>query len=218
METFTSCFRRTRRSSFTRFFTRRLGFKSIKAAFLVVLLILPTTFGCGGDTREAVLDDIRLGAGDAASLVGDGGAPDGDCGPPVDVEAVRIVPCPEAFPSDSYNVLDMNTVGDTLNLTVQYSGGCRDHDFFLCWGGSFLESSPVQARLHLAHDAHEDPCEALPIEDLSFDLKPLAEVYREGYHAASATILLRLDDWGATYEFNLTDSESDPADASDRGD
>lgn len=52
--------------------------------------------------------------------------------------------------------------GDTLTLTLSYSGGCARHDFTLVTAGYFLEPNPVQLNLHLVHDVHEDPCEAYP--------------------------------------------------------
>ena len=49
--------------------------------------------------------------------------------------------------------------GDTLRLTVSYTGGCEDHDFELAYS---LEGT----ELWLRHDANEDMCEAAIKESL----------------------------------------------------
>ena len=51
-----------------------------------------------------------------------------------------------------------NIDGDTLQLTVSYSGGCEEHEFKLVAWNYFLESNPVQAHVLLAHNANGDLC------------------------------------------------------------
>lgn len=96
--------------------------------------------------------------------------------------------------------------GDTLSATVSYSGGCRQHDFTLVPSSAFMESNPVQINVTVAHDAHEDPCEAYPTEDYIFDLTPIKTLYQEAYRSDEGVIVLHL--WGLhrffytlTYEF-----------------
>lgn len=60
--------------------------------------------------------------------------------------------------------------GDKLILDVVYGGGCRTHDFQLSWDGSILKSNPPQVVLSLTHNGNGDPCKALVIERLQFDL------------------------------------------------
>jgi hypothetical protein len=115
---------------------------------------------------------------------------------------IPIVPCSAfgARPSDRFHLDDVHVEGDTLTAQVSYSGGCQPHYFRLCYEGEWLESYPVQVNLRLDHDAQNDPCEAYPTETRQFDLRPLAEAYREGYREEHGTILLRLGE-GASYTF-----------------
>ncbi|MEQ9103037.1 MAG: hypothetical protein RIF36_07675 [Imperialibacter sp.] len=58
-----------------------------------------------------------------------------------------------------------------LKVTVQYAGGCKKHDFKLVWDGTIDSSTiPAVATFALIHDGNNDMCEALPTEELTFDL------------------------------------------------
>lgn len=103
--------------------------------------------------------------------------------------------------TDAFDLNEMVVVDDTLSLTVSYSGGCAPHEFRLCWDGSFMESSPVQVPLVLQHDGNGDMCEAYPTEVLEVPLSELADAYREAYAVRAGSIILRLLDASATYEF-----------------
>ena len=46
---------------------------------------------------------------------------------------------------------------------------------------AFLESHPVQANLYLRHNSNGDLCEALINENVSFNLRPIAELYKSLY-------------------------------------
>ena len=99
---------------------------------------------------------------------------------------------------------------DTLQVSVSYSGGCRDHIFVLDASGPFLETDPVQLWLDIAHDANSDPCEAWLTEDVSFLLDPLKVRYLEAYQQNAGTIVLQLEglDDGLTYEFTIDEAGS----------
>ena len=56
-------------------------------------------------------------------------------------------------------------VGDSLFLTVSYSGGCEEHTFAL--GHAETEST---VDLWLTHDAHGDACEAYLTEALAVEV------------------------------------------------
>ena len=97
---------------------------------------------------------------------------------------------------DAANITAIWVRDDVLHLRVQYSGGCKPHDFVLYGGSGFLESDPVQAKVYLSHNAHGDLCEALVISDLSFDLGPLRRTYQRWY-GLRGPILLRIHEPGA---------------------
>lgn len=84
--------------------------------------------------------------------------------------------------------------GDTLTITVSFSGGCAPHDFTLITAAAFMESAPVLLDLFLTHDDHGDSCEAYPTERHAFDLTPVRALYREAYAEDAGTVLLRIRD------------------------
>lgn len=83
-------------------------------------------------------------------------------------------------------------VEDVLTVTVSYSGGCARHDFTLVADSQFQGSDPVRLNVHLAHDAHGDPCEAYPTDRYEFDLTPLRRLYQDAYGLDEGVIVLRL--------------------------
>ncbi|WOK08104.1 hypothetical protein RT717_05585 [Imperialibacter roseus] len=73
-----------------------------------------------------------------------------------------------------------------LKVTVQYAGGCKKHDFKLVWDGTIDSSTiPAVANFALIHDGNNDMCEALPTEELTFDLVDIMKGSRpiEGFQA-----------------------------------
>ena len=90
---------------------------------------------------------------------------------------------------------ELNTAavrGDTLAVTVSYSGGCRAHRFTLVAAEVFMESDPVRLDVAIAHDADGDPCEAYPTEDYHFILDPIKARYKVSYGTGTGTIVLGL--------------------------
>jgi hypothetical protein len=101
--------------------------------------------------------------------------------------------CDPNLRRDPYRVLDAEITADTLLMSVQYGGGCREHTFTLCWSGEILESYPVQAPLVLHHDAHGDLCRALITKDLRFNLRSLKKEYQRLYRHRHGVIVLQID-------------------------
>ena len=94
--------------------------------------------------------------------------------------------------SDDYELNTAAVKGDTLAVSVSYSGGCRTHRFTLVAGEAFMESDPVQLAVAIAHDADGDPCEAYPTEDYHFILDPIKARYKAAYGPGAGTIVLGL--------------------------
>jgi hypothetical protein len=115
----------------------------------------------------------------------------------------RTDPYPDcrAEAGDPYEVGGIVVDGDTLVVTVSYSGGCEEHTFTPCFDGAFAESDPVQATLELFHDDHGDTCEAYPTVDVPVDLAPLKAYWQASYGTSSGTITIHLDGQTATYTF-----------------
>ncbi len=79
------------------------------------------------------------------------------------------------FKKDDYVLEDIAIEGDVLVLTVQYGGGCTNHEFKLMWNGLSTESIPGIVGFSLYHDAKGDLCYALPTKKLRFDLSSVGE-------------------------------------------
>ena len=89
---------------------------------------------------------------------------------------------PDVIQLDPFDLEGVEIVGDTVTLSISYGGGCEEHCFSLYMSpAAFLESYPVQANLYLRHDSNGDACEALINEDISFNLLPVAVLYKKLY-------------------------------------
>lgn len=118
------------------------------------------------------------------------------CEPDDDSDAIVIRECD--VDTDRLNVTEIRTIKDTLEVDVGYSGGCEEHVFTACWDGAIMESSPLQARIIVEHNANEDACEAYISETLTFDLTPMRNFYNA---PEGTTIILRVEDSSADYVF-----------------
>lgn len=107
----------------------------------------------------------------------------------------EILICDPGAPTDGLQISTVAFMGDTLLVDVSYGGGCEEHDFGLCWDGSFAESDPVQIQAFISHDGHDDPCDALPSEQLAFDLVPLKQAWQDGYQSEHGSIEIHLAGW-----------------------
>ena len=87
--------------------------------------------------------------------------------------------------TDGFELSAAAITGDTLAVTVSYSGGCKEHLFTLVSSSEFLESNPVQVVVVLAHNANGDTCEAWITQDYLFNLTPLKVRYQEAYQQDS---------------------------------
>jgi hypothetical protein len=104
---------------------------------------------------------------------------------------------PSAWPGDAFQIQEAAVSGHTLHTRLSYGGGCKEHEVrAVAWGG-WMESFPVQVRLFLSHDAHEDPCDAWITRDFTFDLRPLKASYQASYgvgEPGETTLILLLAD------------------------
>ena len=106
--------------------------------------------------------------------------------------------------NDDYVLNSATIAGDSLTVSVSYSGGCRTHVFTLVIAASFVESSPVRLPAVLRHDANGDTCEAFPTESYAFDLALVKTRYRTVYGPGAGRVALQLDgvpEDGLVYEF-----------------
>lgn len=97
------------------------------------------------------------------------------------------------FKTDAVTIDTAFISGDSVSFTVNYGGGCKEHDFFLIANPYFLESYPVQASILLSHDSNEDHCEALITKSgIKFNLLPLRKEYEKQYGSGNGTIILNV--------------------------
>jgi hypothetical protein len=98
----------------------------------------------------------------------------------------------EGFDRDAITVRGAHEEFGILYVEIQYGGGCAHHDVDAVAYTGWMESNPVQVGVALAHDAHDDMCDALVTRTLRFDLLPLRDAYADAYGPGNATLILRL--------------------------
>jgi len=106
--------------------------------------------------------------------------------PAVEAPHVRMIQIADkeqidSAPSDQFDVFDAKIEGNSLVLVVEYGGGCETHEFELYWDGLFLEEGPLSIKTILAHNAHNDSCEAMIQKEIRFDLTLLKQSLRKSY-------------------------------------
>ncbi len=153
----------------------------IRNGLISALCVIAMSLACGNDTDNPVSKTSAPDSPDVGSTAGNVVFSPGD---------VRST---TRWGTDDYELNAVAVAGDTLAVTLSYSGGCRTHRFTLVAAEAFMESDPVQLEVALAHDADGDPCEAYPTEEYHFILDPIKARYKASYGAGPGTIVLRLD-------------------------
>ena len=117
--------------------------------------------------------------------------------------ACTEIACGGGFPvceadgaSDPFEISAASIVGNSLNMTVHYSGGCAEHEFTICGSGEWAESDPVQTSVTVNHADPGDVCDAYPSENLSFSLLGLQQDYAALYGAGPGTMTVNVTGWG----------------------
>jgi hypothetical protein len=72
--------------------------------------------------------------------------------------------------TDGFMINEVSLDGVILTVIVQYSGGCKNHEFKLISNQRYMKSMPPQLPLYLEHQANNDNCRALVIQTLKFDV------------------------------------------------
>lgn len=96
------------------------------------------------------------------------------------------------WPSDPVTITAARVQGDSLELDVQFGGGCRNHEFGLITNGIFAESYPVQTWVKLSHNANGDNCKALLSRTLKFDLSPFKALYNISYQTSTGIMVIHI--------------------------
>jgi len=73
--------------------------------------------------------------------------------------------------SNSFEIVDVETIDNQMNITVSYVAGCETNKFDLIWDGVLMESYPYQTRIAVRRTATNCPAEGeIRNEVLSVDL------------------------------------------------
>jgi hypothetical protein len=75
--------------------------------------------------------------------------------------------------SDPFELKDIVITGDSVKITVAYSGGCRKHSFEIIWNETISSTVPPQTGIIIIHNANQDMCEAYITETLAFCISDL---------------------------------------------
>ncbi len=75
-------------------------------------------------------------------------------------------------PDDTYQITEVNIVGNTLNITITYGGGCGNINYDLFAPTGYDDSLPLQKDVRLAFE-DRDNCEALVELELSFNIEQI---------------------------------------------
>lgn len=82
----------------------------------------------------------------------------------------------DSLKTDPVNVSDVKIEGDCLRLTLQYSGGCAEHEVDLVLMVPECATPPLPPpNFQISHDANGDMCEAWITKEYSFDISGLRE-------------------------------------------
>ena len=115
-------------------------------AACATLLVLLAPAGCGEPRTPGEPTPVSVGRADGTA--------------PAPSQAGRVVVAgtDTTLENDDYVLNGATITGDTLTVSVSYSGGCRRHVFTLVIAASFVESSPLRLPAVLRHDANGDTC------------------------------------------------------------
>ena len=150
-------------------------------AACATLLVLLAPAGCGETRTPGEATPVSVGS------------PDGIAPPPPQAGRVVVAGADAMLGNDDYVLNSATITGDTLTVSMSYSGGCRAHVFTLVIATSFVDSSPVRLPAVLRHNANGDRCEAFPTESYAFDLAPVRARYRAVYGPGASSVALQLD-------------------------
>lgn len=82
----------------------------------------------------------------------------------------------DSLKSDPITLLSATIEGDCLKLTLQYGGGCEEHQVDLALILPVCGTPPLPPpTFEIRHDAKGDACKALITEEYSFDLSGIRE-------------------------------------------
>ena len=82
----------------------------------------------------------------------------------------------DSLKTDPLTIIDVKITGDCLMLTLQYGGGCKEHQIDLVLIQPECGTPPLPPpTFEIRHDANGDACKALITKEYSFDISGIRE-------------------------------------------
>jgi len=82
----------------------------------------------------------------------------------------------DSLKTDPFSIIDVKFNGDCLMLTLQYGGGCKEHQIDLAFIQPECGTPPLPPpTFEIRHDANDDACKALITKEYSFDISGIKE-------------------------------------------
>lgn len=113
--------------------------------------------------------------------------------------------------SDPFMINEITINGDSVEISVSYSGGCEKHFFELIWDGTIDAGDTPSIDLILLHNSNGDACEALIMDKLVFRLSdlvpeiPAGNISIQAMNGSSPSGSVSYK--GRVYEFSFEGSE-----------
>ncbi len=107
---------------------------------------------------------------------------------------IQVMELAEFDKGDGYNIESIELKGDEIYISVNYSGGCEEHEFTLFADPRIMKSMPPQQNIVLKHNSNGDKCRAHISETHVFNLSPI-KIGEEG------VIVLRLFEYEETITY-----------------
>ncbi|MES2799956.1 MAG: hypothetical protein V4638_08065 [Bacteroidota bacterium] len=104
--------------------------------------------------------------------------------------------------SAPFEVQSAKIVDNSLFLTIQFSGGCQEHDFQLIGSPAISKSLPPIRSMQLYHNSNNDACRGVLTKELEFDISALAYKQED-----SSVIYLTMDGIEDRLTYTFTSSK-----------
>lgn len=82
--------------------------------------------------------------------------------------------------TDAFSIESAVITGNTLLMTITYSGGCADHQFEFIGSPAIQKSMPPIRAVRLVHNANDDACRSVVTRIIEVDLQDIAYQQRAG--------------------------------------
>lgn len=98
--------------------------------------------------------------------------------------------------SDPITITNARIEGNTMFITVEYSGGCQDHALELIGNMGVMKSLPPKRGIKLIHHSNGDNCRELITHTIEANIEALAYTPTTG-----SEIMLILDSYGKELKY-----------------